>query len=103
MARIFLTQFLASRTRKRPSGFSLTLQQRNNKTLKEFIARFNLEKITVEDPTDDMVFVALYKGISPEGPLMKKLAWKQPSALQVLRDKIEEFINQEETLKVMTN
>jgi len=68
LARIFLTQFLASRTRKRPSGFSLTLQQHSNKTLKEFIARFNLEKITVEDPTDDMFLLLSTKASHPRGP-----------------------------------
>jgi hypothetical protein len=33
---------------------------------------------------------------------MKKLARKQPSTLQGLMDKVDEFINQEETLKAMT-
>jgi hypothetical protein len=32
---------------------------------------------------------------------MKKLARKQPSTLQGLMNKVEEYINQEETLKVM--
>jgi hypothetical protein len=34
---------------------------------------------------------------------MKKLARKQPNTLQSLMDNIEEFINQEETLKVMAS
>lgn len=41
------------------------------------MAPFNLEKMGVEDPTEDMIFVALYHGISPEEPLMKKLTRKQ--------------------------
>jgi hypothetical protein len=41
-----------------------------------------------------MIFVALYQGLSPEGLLMKKLAKKQPSTLQGLMNKVEEFINQ---------
>jgi hypothetical protein len=65
------------------------------------MARFNRKKIAVEDLTEDMVFTALYQGISPEESLMKKLAWKQPSTLQSILDKVEEFINQEETLKAM--
>lgn len=40
------------------------------------MARFNSEKMTEEDPTDDMIFAALYQGLSPEGPLMRKLASK---------------------------
>jgi hypothetical protein len=43
---------------------------------------FNLEKLAVEDSTEDMVYAALYQGISPEKPLMKNLAQKKPSTLQ---------------------
>jgi hypothetical protein len=48
------------------------LHQHSNEYLKEFVARFNREKMAVEDPTDDMVFATLYQIISPEEPLMKK-------------------------------
>jgi hypothetical protein len=37
------------------------------------MARFNWKKMTVKDPTKDMVFAAIYQGISPKEPLMKKL------------------------------
>jgi hypothetical protein len=57
------------------------------------VAQFNREKMVVEDPTKDMVYAALYQGISPEEPLMRKLARKQPSSLQGLMDKVEEYIH----------
>jgi len=50
-----------------------------------------------------MIFAAIYQGISPEEPLMKKLIQKQLSTLKGLMDKVEEFINQEETLKAMAS
>jgi len=50
-----------------------------------------------------MVFVAIYHEISSKESLMKKLARKQPSTLQGLMDKVEEFMNQEETLKAMAS
>jgi hypothetical protein len=53
------------------------------------MAQFNREKITVEDSTEDMVFPAIYQGISPKELLMKKFARKQPSTLQGLIDKVE--------------
>jgi hypothetical protein len=53
------------------------------------MARFNQEKVTVEDPTDDITFAAIYQGISPDEPLMKKLVQKQPSTLQGLMDKVK--------------
>jgi len=93
MSKMFLTEFLAFRTRKKPSRYLLTLHHKSNESLKKFIARFNREKVTVEDPTEDMVFAAIYQGIPPDEPLMKKLVRKQPSTLQGLMDKVEEFIN----------
>jgi hypothetical protein len=38
----------------------LTLHQQINKSLNEFMARFNRKKITVEDSTKDIVFTAIY-------------------------------------------
>jgi hypothetical protein len=81
LSKIFLTKFLAFRTQKKPLGYLIILHQHSNETLKEFMAWFNQEKIMVENPTDDMVFAAIYHGISPKEPLMKKLARKQPSTL----------------------
>jgi hypothetical protein len=103
LSKIFLTEFLAFRTRKKPLGYLLSLHQQSNESLKDFMARFNRERVTVEDPTEDMVFAAIYQGISPDEPLTKKLVRKQPSTLQGLMDKVEEFINQEETLKSMAS
>jgi len=67
------------------------------------MARFNREKITIEDPTKDRVFAAIYQRISLEEALMKKLARKQPSTLHGLMDKVEEFINEENTLKAIAS
>jgi hypothetical protein len=90
---MFLTEFLAFRTRKKPSGYLLRLYQPSREILKEFVARFNREKMEVEDPAKDMAYAALYQGISSEKPLTRKLAQKQPSSLQDLMDKVEEYIH----------
>jgi hypothetical protein len=103
LSKIFLTEFLAFRTKKKHSEYLLSLHQQSNESLKEFMAWFNREKAMVEDPTEDMIFAAIYQRISTEEPLMKKLVRKQPSTLQALMDKVEEFINQEKTLKAMTS
>jgi hypothetical protein len=52
LSRKLLGQFMAGRTRKKPFGYLLTLQQKSSETLKEFVAGFNVEKMTVEDPPD---------------------------------------------------
>jgi hypothetical protein len=53
------------------------------------VTRFYREKITIENPIEDMVYATLYQGISPEEPLMRKLARKQPITMQGLVDKEE--------------
>jgi hypothetical protein len=60
LSKKFLTEFLAFWTQKKLSGYLLRLHQRNNETLKEFMAQFNREKMTAEDPTEDKVFATLY-------------------------------------------
>jgi hypothetical protein len=66
---------------KKPSGYLLTLQQRSGETLKDFVARFNAEKMTVEDLTGDMIYATLYQGLSQEEPLIKKLTRTQSATL----------------------
>jgi hypothetical protein len=71
LGREFLGQFMAARMRKKPLGYLLMLQQGSNETFKDFMARFNSERMTVDDPTDNKIFAVFYQGLSPEGPLMK--------------------------------
>jgi len=47
------------------------------------------------------VYASLYQGLRPEGPLMAELARLQPENLLEFMEKVEEFINQEETLQAM--
>ncbi|XP_059458234.1 uncharacterized protein LOC132187811 [Corylus avellana] len=101
LARIFLTHFLGSRERKKPSGYLLTLHQQERESLKEFMVQFNAVKLKVEDPNDCVIFFAIYNGISPDEPVARKIARRQPSNLHKQLDKVEEFINEKETLKAM--
>ena len=55
----------------------------------------------VEDPDEGVVFSAIYNSISPDEPVARKVARRPPENLPVLLDKVEEFINEEETLKAM--
>ena len=99
---VLLDPIFGSRARKKPLGYLLTFQQHDGKTLKEFMIRFNLEKLIVEEPTDDnLVFSTIYRGISLEELIMLKLAQRQPNNLQCLMDKVKEFINEKEMFKAM--
>ena len=101
LARAFLTHFLGSRECKKPSGYLLTLQQKEGKSLKKFMIRLSSKKLKVEDPDEGVVFSTINNGISPDEPVARKIARKQPENLQELLDRVEEFINEDETLKAM--
>ena len=79
----------------------LTLHQKEGGSLKEFMIWFNTEKLKVEDPDEGVIFSAIYNGISSNEPMAWKIERRQLENLQELLDKVEEFINEEETLKAM--
>jgi hypothetical protein len=74
LGRIFLAQFLATRKRKKSVICLLTLCQGNEETLKDFMLRFNKEKLEVDSPDDKTMLNALMQGIRAEWPLMAELA-----------------------------
>lgn len=96
---LFLSQFLATRKRKKNPAYMLSLVQGKDESLKGYMLKFNREKLTVESPNEQIVLLALMNGVRAEGPLMAEIAKK--SMLLTLRqflNKSEEYINQEETV-----
>jgi hypothetical protein len=59
LGHLFLTQFLAIRKRKKSTTCLLTLCQGKKKTLKDFMLRFNKEKLEVDSPDDKTMLNAL--------------------------------------------
>ncbi|XP_059450815.1 uncharacterized protein LOC132181583 [Corylus avellana] len=101
LGRVFLTQFMTSRIRKKPPSYLLTLKQHSDETLKQFITRFNLEKTEIEEPSDDLIYSAIYHGLLTKEPVMRKMARIPPSNLQELMSKVQEFINEADVLEAI--
>ncbi|XP_059446525.1 uncharacterized protein LOC132178084 [Corylus avellana] len=101
LGRVFLTQFMTSRIQKKPPSYLLTLKQRNDETLKQFITRFNLKKTEIEEPSDDLIYLAIYHGLLTKEPVMRKMAQKPTSNLQELMSKVQEFINEADVLEAI--
>jgi hypothetical protein len=57
--------------------------------------------LTIDDPKEDLVFAALLNVILAWGLLMGDLAQRTPASLWELMDKIEEFIDAEDTMKAL--
>jgi hypothetical protein len=96
--RKFVTQFLVGYKRKKPSGQLMAMRQKEGESLKDYVVQFNQAKLTVDSPTEEMVYAALYQGLRVEGPLMSEIVLNHPENLTALMDVVEKYINQEETL-----
>jgi hypothetical protein len=103
LGRQFLNQFLAVQRRKKNPAYLLSLVQGKEESLKDYMQRFNQEKLMVESLDEQTILSALMNGIKTEGPLMAKLAQRPTlGTLQQFMRKAEEFINQDETISVLT-
>jgi hypothetical protein len=98
LGRLFLTQFLATRKRKKNATCLLTMRQGKEESLKDFMLRFNKEKLEVDSPDDKTMLNALMQGIRAEGPLMAEVGRKnvRKVTLPQFMKLTEEFIHQEE-------
>jgi hypothetical protein len=97
LGRLFLTQFLATRKRKKDPTCLLTLCQDKEESLKDFMLRFNREKLEVDTPDDKTLLCALMQGIRAERPLMAEVGRKNVNkvTLPQFMKLTEEFIHQE--------
>ncbi|XP_062155145.1 uncharacterized protein LOC133863185 [Alnus glutinosa] len=101
LGRMFLTQFMAGRVRRKPSGSLMSLHQGPEESLKDFFMRFNQARLEAEAATDDFIYGALFQGIRKDGALMADIARKPPQNLDGFMSKAEKYINQEETLRAL--
>src|SRR3954463_965673 len=66
LAVLFCNQFAAGKKRKRDATCLLSVAQRNNERLRDYIQRFNNERLDVEGCTDDVAKVAFIAGLDKE-------------------------------------
>ena len=102
LGHLFLTQFLATRKRKKNVTCLLTLCQGKEESLKDFMLRFNKEKLEVDSPDEKTMLNALMQGIRADRPLMADIAkTTRPMTLTRFMRKTEEYINQEELVRTL--
>jgi hypothetical protein len=98
LGRMFLTQFMAGRVRRKPSGSLMSLHQGPEESLRNFFLRFNQARLEAETATDDFIYGALFQGIRKYGALMADIARKPPQNLDGFMNKAEKYINQDKYL-----
>jgi hypothetical protein len=93
LRKMFLTQLMAGIVKKKHVGSLMSLHQGPDESLKDFLMRFNQEKIATKNLTEEFVYCALFQGIKKDGPLMANSARKPPHNLHGFMERAEEFIN----------
>ncbi|XP_062151608.1 uncharacterized protein LOC133860006 [Alnus glutinosa] len=101
LGRKFLAQFVSGRARRKPRGYLLSVRQVPNESLKDYLWRFNQEKLEIESEPDDFIYGAIFQGLKEDGLLMADLVLKPPKDLHTFMIKADRYINQEETLRAL--
>lgn len=61
LERMFLTQFMAGRVKRKPSGSLMSLHQEPEESLKDLFIRFDHAWLKAEMATDDFIYGALFQ------------------------------------------
>jgi hypothetical protein len=89
---------MSSRVRRKPRGYLLFVRQGPNESLKDYLWRFNQEKLDTKSARDDFIYSAIFQGLKKDGPLMAELALKPLKDLHTFMIKVDKYINEQETL-----
>ena len=69
LSRPFVANFMSCRDRQKNASHLFTVHQKNGKSLKDYIKRFNQDVLEVEDAIDKMVVMAMMEGLRPRSTI----------------------------------
>ncbi|XP_071924818.1 uncharacterized protein [Coffea arabica] len=95
LARQFAAQFVSSKVYARNATHLMSIRQRPDESLRNFMTRFNAESLQVRDKDEKVVMVAFTNGLRVE-ELFYDLAKKPPVNLEELLRRAHEAANAEE-------
>ncbi|XP_071913927.1 uncharacterized protein [Coffea arabica] len=95
LARQFATQFVSSKVYARNATHLMSIRQRPDESLRNFMTRFNAESLQVRDKDEKVVMAAFTNGLRVE-ELFYDLAKKPPVNLEELLRRAHEAANAEE-------
>ncbi|XP_027122197.1 uncharacterized protein [Coffea arabica] len=95
LARQFVAQFVSSKTYSKNATHLMAIRQSHDKSLRNFMTRFNAESLQVKDKNEKVVMAAFVNGLRVE-ELFYKLAEKSPKNLEELLTRAHAVANAEE-------
>ena len=77
LSKLFVNNFIGGQRHKRSSSSLLTIEQRENESLRLFITHFNREALSVDKVDGKLLLVAFHNGVNSD-LLIHKLYEKEP-------------------------
>jgi hypothetical protein len=90
---------MLGRVRRKPREYLLSMHQGPNESLRDYLWRFNQEKLETKSAPDDFIYSTISQELKKDGPLMAELALKPPKDLHTFTIKVDRYINQDKTLR----
>ena len=66
LSKLFVNNFIGGQRHKHSSSSLLTIEQRENESLRSFITCFNREALTVDEMDDKLLLAAFHNGVSSD-------------------------------------
>ena len=80
LSRLFVANFMSCRVRQKNASHLFTVHQKEGKSLKDYIKRFNQAVVEVEDPSVKVVIMEMMKGLAQAHCLIYSLKmFQKPS------------------------
>ncbi|XP_010695896.3 uncharacterized protein LOC104908475 [Beta vulgaris subsp. vulgaris] len=103
LSSMFSTHFVSNRRRERTTGELLSVKQGENKSLRDYIGRFNVEAVSIPRLQQDVAVLALMTGLKEGSPFRNYLGRKSYTSLGPVLGKANDSIRGEEFDKVVGN
>ncbi|XP_052179879.1 uncharacterized protein LOC127793139 [Diospyros lotus] len=91
----FLAHFAPLRRHRRSTMALVSMKQNQGEPLKDFVSRFNMEALSIENFDHNVAMVAFQNALRP-GPFAQSLAKTPPSAFTDILGRATKYINAEE-------
>ncbi|XP_057248958.1 uncharacterized protein LOC130590504 [Beta vulgaris subsp. vulgaris] len=103
LSSMFSTHFVSNRRRERTTGELLSVKQGENKSLRDYIGRFNVEAVSIPRLQQDVAVLALMTGLKEGSPFRNYLGRKSYTTLGPVLGKANDYIRGEEFDKAVGN
>ncbi|KAK3010617.1 hypothetical protein RJ639_010793 [Escallonia herrerae] len=96
LAESFRNNFLTSRIQRKNSSALFRIVQGPKESLKSYYARFNTEKLLIDNLDSGVTFAAMARGVRPGTPLRFSLNKRPPEHMADLLDRVEKYLRAKE-------